>query len=84
MLRPQIQRVWNDNHAVYGADKVLHQLGREKIDVARCTVKRLMRDMGLCGATRDVSTTSGGSRPVSIELGQWFTRWGGSIEPLLE
>jgi transposase InsO family protein len=53
VLRPQIQRVWNDNHAVYGADKVWHQLGREKIDVARCTVERLMRDMGLRGATRD-------------------------------
>lgn len=52
-LRPEIQRVWNDNQAVYGADKVWHQLGREKIDVARCTVERLMRGMGLCGATRD-------------------------------
>jgi transposase InsO family protein len=52
-LRPEIQRVWNDNHAVYGADKVWHQLGREHIDVARCTVERLMRDMGLSGATRD-------------------------------
>lgn len=52
-LRPQIQRVWNDNHAVYGANKVWHQLGREKIDVARCTVERLMRGMGLSGATRD-------------------------------
>lgn len=51
-LRPQIQRVWNDNHAVYGVDKVWHQLGREKIDVARCTVERLMRDMGLRGAVR--------------------------------
>jgi len=53
LLRPQIQRVWNDNQAVYGADKIWHQLGREKIDVARCTVERLMRGMGLCGATRD-------------------------------
>jgi putative transposase len=52
-LRPQIQRVWNDKHAVYGADKVWHQLGREKVDVARCTVERLMRDMGISGATRD-------------------------------
>ena len=51
-LRPQIQRVWNENHAVYGADKVWHQLGREKVDVARCTVERLMRDMGLHGAVR--------------------------------
>jgi hypothetical protein len=36
-LRPEIQRVWNDNHAVYGADKVWHQLGRAKLDVARRT-----------------------------------------------
>jgi len=52
MLRPQIQRVWNENHAVYGADKVWHQLGREKVDVARCTVERLMRDLGIRGAVR--------------------------------
>jgi putative transposase len=52
-LRPHVQRVWNDNHAVYGADKVWHQLGRENIEVARCTVERLMRGMGLSGATRD-------------------------------
>jgi len=51
-LRPQIQRVWNENHAVYGADKVWRQLGRERFDVARCTVERLMRDMGLRGAER--------------------------------
>ncbi len=31
-LRPQIQRVWNDNQAVYGADKVWHQLGRATYD----------------------------------------------------
>jgi len=52
-LRPQIQRVWNDNYAVYGADKVWRQLGREQVEVARCTVERLMRDMGLRGAVRD-------------------------------
>ena len=51
-LRPEIQRVWNDNHAVYGADKVWRQLGREKVAVARCTVERLMSDMGLHGAVR--------------------------------
>jgi transposase InsO family protein len=51
-LRPEIRRVWNENHAVYGADKVWHQLGREKLEVARCTVERLMRDMGLHGAVR--------------------------------
>jgi putative transposase len=51
-LRPEIQRVWNDNHAVYGAQKVWRQLAREKIDVARCTVERLMRNMSLAGAVR--------------------------------
>lgn len=51
-LRSQIWRVWNENHAVYGADKVWEQLGREKVDIARCTVERLMREMGLHGATR--------------------------------
>jgi transposase InsO family protein len=51
-LRPKIKRVWNDNHAVYGADKVWRQLGRERVDVARCTVERLMRGMGLHGAVR--------------------------------
>jgi transposase InsO family protein len=51
-LRPKIERVWNDNHAVYGAEKVWRQLGREHVDVARCTVERLMRSMGLRGAVR--------------------------------
>ena len=51
-LRPEIQRVWDENHAVYGAEKVWRQLGREKVSVARCTVERLMRGMGLRGAIR--------------------------------
>ena len=51
-LRPKIQRVWDENHAVYGAEKVWRQLAREEVDVARCTVERLMARMGLQGATR--------------------------------
>ena len=51
-LRPTIQRVWNENHSVYGAEKVWRQLGREKVAVARCTVERLMHGMGLLGAVR--------------------------------
>lgn len=51
-LRPQIQRVWNENYAVYGAEKVWRQLDRENVDVARCTVERLMRGMGIRGAVR--------------------------------
>jgi putative transposase len=51
-LRAEIRRVWDENFAVYGAEKVWRQLGREGVDVARCTVERLMRAMGLRGAVR--------------------------------
>jgi len=51
-LRVEIRRVWDENFAVYGAEKVWRQLGREGIAVARCTVERLMRAMGLRGAVR--------------------------------
>jgi transposase InsO family protein len=51
-LMPEIERVWNANLRVYGADKVWKQLNRERIDVARCTVERLMRRGGLRGAVR--------------------------------
>jgi putative transposase len=52
MLVPQIQRVWQANLQVYGADKVWRQLNREAIEVARCTVERLMQRSGLEGARR--------------------------------
>lgn len=52
MLRNEIQRVWKGNYCVYGARKVWLQLNREGIEVARCTVERLMRDLGLEGAYR--------------------------------
>jgi putative transposase len=51
-LMPQIEQVFNANMSVYGADKVWHQLKREGVRVARCTVERLMRGMGLRGAKR--------------------------------
>ena len=51
-LKPQIQRVWEENFRVYGADKVWKQLHREQIPVARCTVERLMRNQGLRGVRR--------------------------------
>ena len=51
-LRPEIQRVWDENFQVYGVRKVWRQLNREAIPVARCTVTRLMRDLGLRGAVR--------------------------------
>jgi putative transposase len=51
-LKPEIRRVFQENFAVYGVRKVWRQLKRESFDVARCTIERLMRDMGLKGAIR--------------------------------
>jgi putative transposase len=58
-LNDQIRRVHGANFGVYGVRKVWRQLGREGIEVARCTVARLMRQMGLRGAVRgkEVRTT---------------------------
>ncbi|MDH2240312.1 IS3 family transposase [Pigmentiphaga sp. GD03639] len=63
-LVPQIERVWNANMQVYGADKVWRQLAREGTDVARCTVERLMRRLGLRGVLRGkvVKTTVSDSK----------------------
>jgi len=71
-LRPAIQRIWEENFRVYGARKVWRQLGREEIVVARCTVARLMRQVGLQGATRGraftITTRSedGAARPADL------------------
>ena len=70
--RREIQRVWDDNQQVYGPRKVWRQLRRDGHRVARCTVGRLMRAMGLRGAVRGrawVTTTqadSGADRPVDL------------------
>ena len=71
-LQVEIQRVWEANFRVYGADKVWRQLGRESIVAARCTIERLMRAMGLRGATRGraftITTTSddAAARPADL------------------
>ena len=59
VLTDQIRRVHEANFGVYGVRKVWRQLGREGTDVARCTVARLMRQMGLRGVVRgkEVRTT---------------------------
>lgn len=60
-LIAHIHRVWQANFQVYGAEKVWRQLRREQIEVARCTVERLMRREGLRGVIRGkvVRTTTG-------------------------
>ncbi len=51
-LQPEIARVFAENFEVYGVRKVWRQMVRERFDVARCTVARLMRGMGLQGVIR--------------------------------
>jgi putative transposase len=51
-LRPEILRVWRTHRRVYGAKKIWKQLGREHVPVARCTVARLMGELGLRGVVR--------------------------------
>jgi putative transposase len=71
-LKVAIRRVWMEHLQVYGADKVWAQLKREGIHVARCTVERLMRGLGLRGVVRgktSVRTIFGdesGSRPADL------------------
>ena len=51
-LAPHIERIWHANMRVYGADKVCKQMNREGVGVARCTVERLMKRMGIQGVRR--------------------------------
>lgn len=52
MLKQEVRRVFDANFRVYGVRKVWRQLRREGHDIARCTVQRLMRELGLAGAVR--------------------------------
>jgi putative transposase len=57
-LKIEIRRVYGENLVVYGADKIWTQLNNEGTRVARCTVERLMRQMGLSGARRGKAWTT--------------------------
>jgi putative transposase len=71
-LKVTIRRVWDEHRRVYGADKVWAQMKREGVPVARCTVERLMRELGLRGVVRGkigVRTTisdDASSRPTDL------------------
>jgi len=69
-LMPHIERVWQANMQVYGAEKVWKQMNREDIVVARCTVERLMRRLGLAGVRRGKTvrtTTPDTSAPCPLD-----------------
>lgn len=63
VLAVRIERVHADNYGVYGARKVWAELNRQGVDVARCTVERLMRETGLRGLLRDKSPRT--TRPAA-------------------
>ncbi|MEV7042736.1 IS3 family transposase [Amycolatopsis sp. NPDC051061] len=63
VLTDKIEQVHEDNYGVYGARKVWAELHRHGIDVARCTVERLMRESGLRGLLRDKSPRT--TRPAA-------------------
>ena len=69
-LRTEIRRVYEENFRVYGVRKVWRQLLREGIAVARCTVARLMRTMGLQGVVRGKrvrTTISNAAAPCPLD-----------------
>jgi len=74
-MKEQIMRVWKERRkgrGLYGARKVWRQLRREGIEVARCTVERLMREMGIAGASaqrkkpRATVPDAGAGRPADL------------------
>jgi putative transposase len=70
-LRMEIQRVWDEQCQVYGPRKVWRQLRREGHQVARCTIARLMRAMGLAGVVRGrawTTTTQASAGPQPADL----------------
>lgn len=66
-LKPEILRVFSENYRVYGAPKIWRQLNREGIEVARCTVERLMPVLGIQGATRGRNPRTTSSAASEVE-----------------
>lgn len=62
-VKAQIKRIHDNSSGLYGARKVWHQMRREGIKVAKCTVERLMRVMGLAGVRRGKTTITTVSNP---------------------
>ena len=69
-MAEEVRRIWNENFQVYGVRKIWRQLAREGFDVARCTVARLMWQMGIKGAVRGKAirtTISDTSAPCPLD-----------------
>ena len=77
----EIERVWKANYEVYGARKVYKQLNREEIKIARCTVERLMRKLGIEGARRGKKFKTTRSDPNAIRPADLVERNFTAIRP---
>jgi len=73
-LAEMIERVHEENYGVYGARKVWHELNRQGVPVARCTVERLMREAGLRGLLRDKSPRTTRPAPETARPGDLVER----------
>ncbi|CAM3860517.1 hypothetical protein GCM10009799_04870 [Nocardiopsis rhodophaea] len=73
-LRELIAQLYKDNFSVYGAVKVWHELNRQGHAVARCTVERLMRQMGLKGVRRGTKVRTTEPDPASERAGDLLER----------
>ena len=70
-LKERIQKVYTSNYRVYGARKIWRELNRQGHEVARCTVERLMRELGIQGAVRGkrvITTIPGGQAERAPDL----------------
>jgi transposase InsO family protein len=77
-LKVEIRRIWDANYQVYGARKVWRQLHRDGIGVARSTVERLMRQLGLKGVVRGRPSAR---RPRPSRLGHDRPTWSSAGSP---
>jgi putative transposase len=73
-LSVEITNVWKDNYEVFGARKVWQALRRREISVARCTVERLMRELGITGATRGKAKRTTVPAPDGVRAGDLVNR----------
>jgi len=69
VLKPKILKMWEENYSCWGAEKIYKEFGRKGDVVARCTVARLMKDIGIAGRHRakTVRTTIAGDHAKSAE-----------------
>ena len=66
VLKLEIKRVFNENYKVYGVRKIWRQMQREGFETARCTVERLMRELGICGVIRGRSVRTTVSNKADV------------------